>query len=342
MSRPSALAVALASVLSFPAAATEGIHFHESYDKAFEEANARGVPIMIAVIQDDEEANDDIWLNTMNAPDFVKATRRTVNVVGNRGDSDLHGFEEVEEDGKRRRICGKFGSIACNSHKKNEVGIFRDFARDGVVKTPMVMLVLPDQTIVRVLVDRHPMDAFLDAFEEAERKLPNGLDEEEAIGLRQEIAHARAWIDAGDVKSVIRFAEPFRERKTEAGLVKQALALLDEVEAVGKSEMKDAESLIAAKDFVEGMSRFDEIVDRYRGSVIEKVAKERRAKLSRNRAVKAALNQAKKEGAARKLLEQADGYVADGKADRAEKLYDRIRDRFADTEAGRELLARDG
>ncbi len=67
MTTPSTLAVALVSVLSAPCAVGEGIHFCESYDKAFEEANARGVPIMISIIQEEDDANDDIWLFTINA-----------------------------------------------------------------------------------------------------------------------------------------------------------------------------------------------------------------------------------------------------------------------------------
>lgn len=329
-------------MLAAPYAVGQGIEFCESYDKAFEEANARGVPIMIAIIQDDEEANDDIWLNTMNSPEFVKLTRRTVNVMGNRGDTDQHGFREIEENGKRRRICDKFGSIGCTSHKQSEIGIFRDFARDGVLKTPMVMLVLPDQTIIQQLVDRHPFPDYLAAFEQAERKLPNGLDQDEAALLRQELAQARTWIEAGEIQSVIRFAEPLRARKTNAGLVKSALVLLDEVEAKGKEEMKAAQSLIEAKDYVNGMDRFEEIIDRYRGSTIEKVAKERRAKLAKNRSVKAALSKVKREAAARRILDQADGHAANGDEGRAQKLFDRIRSQFAETEAGKELESRGG
>ena len=323
-------------------APTAGIVFSESYSAAFEEANERGVPIMITIIQDDEEANDDIWLNTMNAPEFLKATRGTVNIVGNRGDTDLHGFKEVEENGKRRRICGRFGSISCTSHKKNEVGIFRDFARDGVLRTPMVMLVLPDQTIVAQLIDRHPMVEFLGAFEKAKRKLPNGLQYDEAVTLKENLEEARGWIDAGEIQKVIKFAAPFQKRKTEAGLVKRALVLLDEVEEKGKGEMADAQSLIEAKDYANGMARYEALISSYRGSTIEKVAKERRAKLAKNRHVKAALAAAKKETTAKTLLERADDFESKGKGDRAAKLYQQIRERFAGTEAAKQLESREG
>ncbi len=321
-------------------AAESSISFCESYDKAFEEANERGVPIMIVVIEDDEEANDDIWHNTMLAPEFVSATEHTVNIVGNRGDQDIHGVTEVQVDGRTQRLCKKFHTVACLDHKKAEQGIFRDFARDGVLKTPMFLIVLPDQTIVQQLIDRHPMGAFLDAFKEAEKRLPNGLTHAEAASVRKGLAESKAWLDSGDVAKVIDFALPFQKRKSNAGLIQRVLALLEQVTERGRVEMDAIEARIAKKDYVPAIDELDSMIERYRKSDIEKVAKERRAALAKNREVKEAIAQAKREDAARKTLESADSFMEKGLEDRAKKLYERLLDKFPDTAAATEYKQR--
>ncbi|MBI4878291.1 MAG: hypothetical protein HY812_01340 [Planctomycetes bacterium] len=335
------VALALLAGLAPPEAKdAKAIVFCESYERAFQEATERGVPIMIAVIQDDEEANDDVWANTMNAPEFVAATQRTVNVVGNRGKEEQHGSGEEVRDGKKVKVCKRFGSISCADHVKAEVGIFRDFAREGMLKTPQVMLVLPDQTIVAALIDRHPLDEFLLAFAQAEKKLPNGLTQDEFLELRANLEKSKAWLEQGDLASVIEFALPYAKRKSSATFIQEAVGLLAKVEERGKEEMAAAEELIKAKDYVPAVARLEEIAGRFRNTVIEKVAKERRATLTKNREVKAALNAAKREETAREMLENADRLRDEGEAERAEKLYQRLLETFADTQAAAELKGR--
>lgn len=337
--------IALASVVLLTAANTAacaGIIFSESYEKAFQEATERGVPLMIAVIQDDEEANDDVWHNTINAPEFVRATRGTVNLMANRGTQEMHGFKEVQIDGKPRKLCAKFGGISCTDHIKAEIQVFRDFARDGQISTPQVMLVLPDQTIVASLHDRHPMTDFLDAFKKAEKSLPGGLSHEEATEVRQGLRDSKVWLEQGEVQKVIKFALPFIERsKSGATLIQQVAGLMKEVEQLGRKELDLVETQLKEKQYAPAMERLDDLIRRYKKSIIESVAKERRTHLSRNRDVKAALVRAKKEAGARKILENADELKKQGQDSRAEKLYQRLRERFAETKAGQELQQRE-
>lgn len=337
---PLALTCLLLTGVARAAIEEPSIIFCESYDKAFEEANERGVPIMIIVIQDDEEANDDVWHNTMLSPEFIRATEHTVNIVGNRGDQDVHGVEEVQVDGQARRVCKKFRTVNCLDHKKAEQGIFRDFAREGMLKTPMFLIVLPDQTIVQQLVDRHAMGEFLDAFKEAEKRLPNGLTHVEAAQVRRGLAESKAWIESGDVAKVIEFALPFQKRKTSAGLVQQVLALFERVSERGRQEMSAIEERIAKKEYVAAIDELEALAVRYRKSDIEKVGRERLATLMKNKDVKAAIAVAKREEAARKTLESADSLKEKGQDDRAQKLYERLLEKYPDTEAALEYKKR--
>ncbi|MFH0946096.1 MAG: hypothetical protein V2A76_12925 [Planctomycetota bacterium] len=339
----SSIALASLALLSLANTASgAGIVFSESYEKAFQEATERGVPLMIAVIQDDEEANDDVWPNTINAPEFVRATLGTVNLLGNRGTQEMHGYKEVEVAGKPRRLCAKFGGMSCMDHSKAEIQIFRDFARDGQIGTPQVMLVLPDQTIVAALVDRHPMPDFLEAFAKAKKMLPGGLTYEEAINVREGLKDSKVWLEQGKIDEVIKFALPLTERSgSGATLIQQAEALMKEVEQLGRKELELVETRLKEKEYAPAMELLDDLIRRYKKSMIEAVAKERRAHLSKNREIKAAIAQAKKEDGARKILESADELKEKGEDSRAEKLYQRLRERFADTKAGQELAERE-
>ena len=330
--------------LALPSSALAGsgsqIIFSESYEKAFEEATERGVPLMICIIEDDEEANDFVWHNTVNAPEFVNATRGTVNLLGNRGTQELHGFTEIEVDGRPRRLCAKFGNIACMDHKKAEVSIFHDFAQDGVIETPQVMLVLPDQTIVATLVDRNLMDDYLDAFKKAEKQLPNGLSHEEAAKVREGLKDSKGWLEHGEIGKVIQFAQPVAKRESSSSLVSQASALLGQVEQLGREELAAVEARLELREYAPAMTMLDNLMLRYKRSIIESVAKERRTHLMKNRDVKSAIIAAKREDSARTLLNNADSLAEKGQEPRAAKLYERIRERFADTKAGLELAQR--
>jgi hypothetical protein len=339
--RISALLATVFLFSSTPAAARDGIVWQASYEKAFEEANARGVPLLIVIIEDGDEANEDIWTNTLSDASFVEATERTVNLIANRGDEKQHREESVEDgDGKQRRVCGKFGTISCLDHRKVEQGVFRDFARDGMLKTPMVMVVLPDLTIVETLVDRHPLPAFVEAIEKGEKRLPNGVPYDEFLALQSGLEAATKQLADGRADEVIRFVLPYAKRDSNAELVVRAKELLRQVEDAGRAELDAIEKRIQAEEYAPAMEELEKTIDRYRGSIVEKLAKERLATLNKNRVVKAAVAKVKKEQGARDLLEQADKLRDAGDTERAQRLYDRLLEKFADTEAAATLKSR--
>lgn len=323
-------------------AAASGITWAESYEKAFEEANERGVAVMIAVIQDGEEANEDIWANLMHDPKFVAATKHTVNLIANRGADKDHGEVEVKRDGRTARVCGKFGGIPCIAHRRAEIGVFRDFARDGLLKTPMLLWAQPDQTIVAQLIDRHPLGDFLLAFETADKKTPNGLTEDEVAAVRAGLESAKTLRAAGETAKILAFALPFAKRDSQSRLVQQVQKLLAEVEADGKNEMAAVDALVAAKEYPKALERYVAIAESYKGSMVERIARERLKELNANPEVKAALKKLKAEESAQKLLERADAHAAKGETDKAQKLYDQLLKSFATTKAAAEYQARKG
>ncbi len=325
-----------------PARTAEAVEWCESYEKAFEEAKERGVPLMIAVIQDGEEANEGVLKDIIKAKEFAGASRGTVNLVACRGDEKEHGTKDETHGNSTVKVCAKFGSITCAQHRKVEQGVFRDFAHDGGVKTPMVLIVQPDLTVLSQLIDRNPMEAYLEAFAEAEKKWPNGFTREEAERIREDLARVQDWIAGGDFDRVIEFALPIRKRGSKGALSTRVDAALKEVEDLGKEELSSIEEQVTAKDFLPALDRLEKMVAKYRGLPLETIAKERRAALEKSPQVKAVVMKAKRETSAREMLTSADQLKAAGDAEKAAKKYQTLREKFADTEAGKELLARPG
>lgn len=331
-----------ASAHAAPIDDSKAFHWAESYESAFDEARDRGVPLCLIIIQDREEANEDVWANTLETPEFIAATQHTVNVIGCRGKEDDHGTVTVGEGRDATKVCKKFGGLSCLQHARMEVGIFRDFAKEGVLQTPLVIIALPDQTIVGEFADRHDKSEYLKAIDRARAKLPDGLDWDEARALREDLAHASQWLADGEVEKVIAFTTPLTSRKSSSRLIDQALGLMTQVEQIGSAELKQVEALVEQRDYVPAMERLDTILTRFKGSKIEKVAKSTQSRLSKSPDAKAALKQHEREQKAQELLEKADEMRDAGKTANAERIYDSILVKFADTRAADALRARDG
>lgn len=324
-----------------PGTSKAEIHWAASYDAAFQEANERGVPVMLLVMEDGEEANEAVWSTILQAKEFVAAAQGAVNIIGNRGKEEHHGFRMETIDGKERKVCKRFGGgIDCLTHNKMEVGIFRDFSKGGVIRTPSVIITLPDQTVVGEFVDRHPLPDYLEAFKAGRARMPDGLSWDQAVQLREQLAHAEGWIAAGEYAKVIAFANPIAALGSKAGLVERTRLLLNQVEEAGTAQLGEIEALIAAKDYLGASDRLDAVSAAFRGCRVERVAKARKAELIKGKDVKAGIAQQRRENKAREMLERADLLQGEGKAADALRLYDTLREKFADTAAGRELAAR--
>ena len=336
----STLSVLLALTPAYDRSTPE-IHWAESYDSAFQEANDRGVPVVLIVIEDGEEANEDVWANILNTKPFIEACQHTVNVIASRGKEDEHGTRKEIIDGKERVVCNKFGGgIRCLTHNKMGTGIFRDFAKNGVIKTPQVIVTLPDQTIIGSFSDRNPLTSYTRAIDKARQKLPGGLSWDETIEIRRQLEEAETWMKEGDFQAVIEFTVPLRERGSEAGLVQRALLLLDRVEEAGTAALAEIDEQVAGKEYPAALERLQELREDFRGTDIAKVAKTRQAKLSKNREVKKAMAAHRREQKAAALLEKADSMLEKGKPDQAQRLLDQILDKFGDTEVAKTVRER--
>jgi hypothetical protein len=209
-----------------PAAGPARVEWCESYEKGFEEANDRGVALMIAVIEDSEGASDGVRQSILASKEFIERSRHTVNLLANRaadaaGTPVDHGVKEEKRGAETIKACGLFGSVTCAEHKRVEVGVFRDFAHDGILKTPMILITQPDQTIIAKLIDVNPVEAYLEAFAEARKKWPGGLTRAQAEEVRAQLAAGEESLAAGDVEPILKFALPYRKDGGKGRLVER-------------------------------------------------------------------------------------------------------------------------
>ncbi len=320
---------------------TAAIEWSESYEKAFEEAKERGAPLMILVFEDGESGSEGLYKSVLSTKEFVEASRHFVNLLVCRTADKVHGTRDEKRGNETVHVCGRFGSINCLQHQKTEQPVMRDFGQNGGLKTPMVIVTQPDLAVLATLGEQ-PLDAYVTALNDAQAKWPNSFSRDEAAQIRDQLTKVQDQLAAKQFDQVLKFALPIQKRGAKGGLANRVSAAVKEVEDAGKEELTAIEALVTAKDFAPAIERLEAMVSKFRGSTLETIAKERRVALEKSPQVQAALVKAKRESTARELLTSADQLKGKGETEKAEKKYQLLREKFADTAAARELAARGG
>jgi hypothetical protein len=118
-------------------------------------ASERNVPLVVFVIQEGEEANDRFYASIWSNPKLPAAVQRAVVLLSNDGTHETVKVVEVQEDGTEleREICARFRTPTCEAHRRNWDPVFQSFHKDGEMRTPQTICVLPDGVEQGRLID---------------------------------------------------------------------------------------------------------------------------------------------------------------------------------------------
>jgi tetratricopeptide (TPR) repeat protein len=168
-----------------------------TWDEAFEEAAHRNVPVLVACIQEDEEANDRIVAGLHIDGDFVKAAEsRFIPVIAS---PSTHESRVVTTGEDVARVCGRFGTVTCSVHRRQEAVVRALLWEDGMVKTPAHIVLLPNKTEVGRLIDVHSTSAYLGLVQKAQATLGRGISAGQYRDGTRLLATARATFDKGEI-----------------------------------------------------------------------------------------------------------------------------------------------
>lgn len=288
-----------------------GIRFQSDFDHAFAEAKERNVPILIALIQDGEKENERIVTETYRNRKFIDLSRGLVVLVGSRGLSTEHGYEEVERDGRTRRICSKFGAVTCTEHQAIEVAIFREYSNNGRVDTPLHILLHPVDHRRLGDADDYVTTARLSKLvKKAQLEVGRGLTDDEYYEVIAELEAAKKAVEQEEYGVALEELGKIAALEAGGTLVEGAEALVDKLMGLGYEMLAKAEKHGEAGEFghmhalLEVLNEeFRDVRDLYRG------AKRIERAHSSNPESKKAAKALKLEPEARAELEKAEGYV---------------------------------
>ncbi len=179
---PVPLALACALVVLPASAQNQVLWWNGTWDAALKEARARNVPLLVAFVQDGEEANDRCVTGLLPDTEFVKATTHALPMIASLGD---HATRKQELNGQTLSVCARFGAIPCAAHRAIEPRA-RETLCDGPVQTPQLVVALPDGTVTGRIVDVGASSQYAKLVKAAQRKLKGrGLTAAESANGRR-------------------------------------------------------------------------------------------------------------------------------------------------------------
>lgn len=293
-----------------------------TWEEATEEARKRNVPIIVAFVMDNEEANDRIVKGLHKDPAFIKATKRAIAVLAC---PNTHKPVERKVYGKSTRVCNKFGHVKCEVHKKLEMEVRALFWPTGRVATPTHFVVLPDETKVETLRDVLPTDAYVGALKRGRSKLGGrGLTHKEYVQAQALLKKTKAALASGDYLLTGTSLKELRKMTKGTPLDEEAVQLSTTLSEEGARIATRAEAAAAAGDWVEALRLVRDGAAAFRGTDLHKTLKKTESKLSKTKDGRAAVRVLKAEDRARPNFEKAEKHEKERDYVKAVRAYYRV------------------
>ncbi|MCA9319558.1 MAG: tetratricopeptide repeat protein, partial [Planctomycetes bacterium] len=313
---------------------TEVSWWRGSWSKAIAEARERNVPLLVAVIQDGEDANEALVTQLFKDKAFIVATESVVALVASKED---HGMTRVPvEAGGTLAVCKKFGSVPCGTHQAHEIAMFHEFFVGAIVKTPQVVIARPVKDaekpleVVATIVDVYGTSTYTDAIVQAQKLMGPGLTRREFEEAKQTLVRARNHTRMEQYRDALLAANEVAALGGESPVVAQAEDIRRELHAQVELAIGRAETKAAAGQHFEALALLDDIKDSFKDTAPGVHALAAYRQLSRTREGREAVRQLKKQKRFEPDFAKAQDHEKVGEWIDARALYQRIIDRADD------------
>lgn len=292
-----------------------------SYDGAFEEATRRNVPVLVAFIQDGEEANERIVSGLYTDPTFIKLCGKIVPMVTG---IKVHKPKKQKIRGKIESVCSRFGAVKCSRHKALELDARSELWPGGMVKTPAHIWVLPSGKVHSRLIDVHPSAVFVDTLRQIQRKIGPGIS---ASAFRQGQAlleKARKAAAADELTVAMTALTELRGLVPVGPLNAAGQELRTELVAKVDAVVKDALRLHERGESLAALRKVEGCLVATKGSDAHRRIKKLDASIRRSKTGRAAVRVLRAEAKVRPLLERALGFEKERDYVRAARAYAKV------------------
>ncbi len=303
------------------------------FDEAFRTAERRNVPLVLAIIQDGEEANERAVETVHKSPAFVKAARSAICLVANRS---LHASVK---DAAGRGVCSKHGSNPCETHIRHEAKIVAEFT-DGTIQTPQHIFVTPSREVVERIFDIPGEGEFLVALQKAIRKVGPGLTEEQFVALEKSLAEAAAAMAENRLGEAVKLLLRVKAEAGRSALGREAAAHLAGAEARGQADIVRARESEGRGDVVGALRLLSATATELQGLDAAAAARKELIRMKATPAGRTAHQVIEKEERHRPDLERAVAAEKAGDYAKARDLLVKLADRAKGTAVGDDAAAR--
>jgi hypothetical protein len=324
--------------------------FNGTLDDAFAHAAERNVPLVLVAIVENEQGQLDSDVSKFRTavfddPKLVDVLQYAQPIVAC---NQVHTTTEVEiDDGghkTKKQICPSYRTEGCAWHQKQFDAIYREFqSADGELKSPSIIVVLPDHTIQQrwqTGTTEGVLTGIGTAVAAARAKLGEGLTEAQLVDVRALLQKAAKRAEAGEwgtsyVACAGVLAITQKTKQAEEARTRQKLAL----ETLEKQRDEALEWLKGPRA-VDGYKRLLELEAQSPGTPLEKdlpklIKAAEGAKESRD-----AIAAYKREVEADALWREIEGLLADKQDKKAEPKIRVLLRKYAETPAGKRARER--
>lgn len=311
--------------------------WRDSYKAAKAEAAARNVPIILVIIQDQEESNDLFVAEVMATREFIRLTERCVAVIAAR---EEHETGKFEIDGRQEEVCKKFKTVNCNEHRKLEREMYAELFEGAPVKTPHLKVILPDGKVEASFEDHINVGAFNAAFKAAATKLGPGVERAAWVTIKKEIAEARQAERTGDLATAWELCEDIVAKGAQSKIAKDAAQMKEEIQKRLEALAADVEATAKTGDYSAAFAKLDELKAGSKGTPIAPKVPPIEKRLSAAPAAKEVLAARAKEKRYEKNWAAAEAHMKKGDNPKAIKEYRTIAQAIGDLPLGKKAKQR--
>lgn len=295
-------ALLLSLVLSAAAPAQKAVEWWPgSWEKAFEEAKKRNVPLLIGINQDGEEANDRVALALYKDPAFIKLSAFCVPILGSK---DNHGQEMQDLRGGATKVCSRFGGVPCQTHQEHERrAVPLLFAEKGV-STPFHAVVLPDESVSNRLHDVHEVSLYEQAVKEAQRTLGPGLTAEQYRSAEAALKAARAAAREDKIPETVAALAELDKAARGTPVAKEGEEIVRAMEAKARTLIEEAKGEAKAGRHADALRRLARGLSAFKGAAVAKEIKDADTAIRKSKEGQAAAALLAKEDKARPAFDK--------------------------------------
>ena len=298
------------------------------------ESRERNTVLAVFVLQEGEEANDRFRNKLFQNAELAKKCEELVVLLVNDGE---HAPRKVSEkkDGEVREweICSAYGTPTCADHRRYFDRVFQDYSGGDALRTPQLLLVLPDGKIHDRLIDEHELAVILRKIAAAQEVAGPGITALELEDVKKAVGTGRSTLATG------RWAPAYRAWSRVLELVPAGEFAAEATEGVQDALEGMREELARAMDLFEegkvvaGYQRLLALKEAHDDTPLEKETAARLRKVEKNKKWKEEIEAYRREVEADALWDLITAALAEDKERTAERHARRILQKYGDTKA---------